>query len=119
MHKRITCRGMDHSDALENYVNDQLAKVISFLENEREPIYLDVVLESGTPHAHPQVEVRLKSPNYDLISNYEGNDMYDTIDRVIDVMYQQLQEKKEERVDKKKKGQTFYKKHKGDSFKGA
>jgi len=99
MHKRITFRNMDHSDVMEQYANDQLEKIIVFLENERTPIYIDLVLEPSKVHAHHAVEIRVKSPNYDRISNYEGSKFYDVLDRVIDVMYKELCEDKKKLKD--------------------
>lgn len=102
MHKRITFRGMDHSDLIEEFSVAQLEKVMHFLENEPSPVYVDLVLESGRPHAHYKVELRVKTPHYDLISNYEAQDMYEVIERVVDTMYRRLHEKKREHVDKLK-----------------
>lgn len=99
MHKRITFRNMEHSASMEEYCNKQLEKIEKILESERTPIYIDMVLEASKTREHPFVELRVKSPNYDCISNYEktGVDLYDCIDRVIDVMYKQLQELKKKR----------------------
>ncbi|MCK5632893.1 HPF/RaiA family ribosome-associated protein [bacterium] len=102
MHKRITFKGIDHSDAVENYANDQLAKVIDFLGNERSPIYIDLMFKPSKLRAHHFVELRIKSPNYSLISSYEGTNFYNTLDRVIDVMYRELHESKKKLNDKKK-----------------
>lgn len=110
MHKRITFRSMDHSQNIENYVHEHLAKVEEFLANEREPIYIDIVLDSGKIHAHHAVEFRLKSPHYELVSSFEGPKMYEVIDHVIDTMYHEMLKAKEKRIDKEKKG---------DSYKGA
>ena len=97
MFKRIAFRSMDHSDVIEQYVNEQLAKIEKFLENERDPIYIDVIFEPSKVHQHHRVELRVKTPHYDLISSYEheGDGFYDTIDRVVDVMYRRLHEEKE------------------------
>ena len=107
MHKRITFRGMDHSPVIEEYCNGQLKKVEEFIKNERDPIYLDLVLEAERTHHHHRVELRIKTPHYDLISNYEGPDMYDVIDRVIDTMYNELHEKKRELQDKNKTADSY------------
>jgi len=102
MHKRITFKGMEHSSVLEDYANDQLTKVEDFLKNERSPIYIDLVFEPSKVHAHHKIELRVKSPNYDRISNYEGTDFYHTLDRVIDVMYHELLEEKRRHIDERK-----------------
>lgn len=105
MHKKIVFRSMDHSNAIENHTNEQLKKIETFLENEKTPIYIDVIFEPSKLREHHRVELRVKSPNYDLISNYEhqGDDFYLTINRVIDVMYDRLrEEKKRIKIDERK-----------------
>lgn len=102
MHKRITFKGMDHSEAIENYASEQLDRVVEFLSNERSPVYIDLMFKPSKIHAHHLVELRIKSPNYSIVSNYEGKDFYGTVDRVIDVMYCELHEHKRKLLDKKK-----------------
>jgi len=104
MHKRITFRNMEHSNPLEEHVHKHFSKIEKFLHNEPTPIYIDMVLESSKTHAHPRAELRIKTPHYDLVTHYEheGVDMYDAIDRVIDVMYRQLHEQKEKENDQRK-----------------
>ncbi len=102
MHKRITFKGVAHSPAVENYANDQIAKVVEFLSNERTPIYIDLMFRPSKLRAHHLVEFRVKSPNYHLVSSYEGTDFYSTVDRVIDVMYKELHEHKKKLQDQKK-----------------
>lgn len=95
---------MDHSDVMEQYIHQQLEKIVAFLKNEPTPIYIDIVLEPSKLREHPRAEIRVKTPTYDLVSNYEfeGVDMYDVIDRVIDIMYHQLREKKKKENDQRK-----------------
>jgi len=107
MHRRITFRGMDHSPVIEEYCNGQLSKVEEFIKNERDPIYLDLILEAERTHHHHRVELRIKTPHYDLVYNYEGPDMYDVIDRVIDTMYHELHEKKRELKGKEKTADSY------------
>jgi ribosome-associated translation inhibitor RaiA len=94
MKKRITFRSIDHSSVIEDYTNKQLKKIIEFLDNERTPVYLDIVFSPSKLRAHHWVELRIKSPNYDRITSYEGTDFYNTLDRVIDTMYLELREDK-------------------------
>lgn len=104
MSKRITFREMEHSDAMQEYINGQLSKIEEFLEDEPSPMHIDMVLMASKVREHPRAELRIKTPNYDLVTNYEheGVDMYDVIDRVIDTMYSRLREAKKRRVDKNK-----------------
>lgn len=102
MNKRITFRNMDHSDMIEEHANKQLSKIEEFLHHERTPIFIDLVLEPSKTREHNKVELRVKSPHYDLVSTYEGPDFYAILDRVIDVMYYDLREKKQKDVDMRK-----------------
>jgi len=104
MHKRITFKNTEHSDVMEKYANDQLEKIVDFLSNERTPIYIDLIFEPSKAREHHKIELRVKSPNYDAISNYEykGTKFYDVLDRVIDVMYLELREQKKKRIDSRK-----------------
>lgn len=104
MDKKVTFRGMDHSPVIEEYLDNALAKIENYLQNEREPIYLHVVLEAARTHHHHRVEARLKTPHFELYSDYEAPEMYKVIDRVCDVLYRELLNKKKELVDKRKHG---------------
>ncbi len=101
MHKRITFRNMDHVAAIENYANDKLVKIEEFLSHEPTPIFIDLILEPSKVHEHHRVELRVKSPHYEKISNYEGPEFYKILDRVIDVMLQELLQEKEKQLDER------------------
>lgn len=102
MHKRITFRNMDHVTSIENYANNRLNKVEHFLEHESTPVYIDLVLEPSKVHEHHRVELRVKSPDYDLISNYEGPEFYKVLDHVVDVMMSELTKEKRKEVNERK-----------------
>jgi ribosomal subunit interface protein len=108
MDKQITFRNMEHSDVMENYINQQLEKIEKYLENEREPIYIELVLEPSKVHAHHRVELRVKTPRYYLVEDYTGPDFYPVLDHVIDAMYRQILEKKKELVDENKKKDVYH-----------
>ena len=95
---------MDHSEILEKYANEQLAKVIDFLQNEPSPVFIELVFEPSKVNEHHHVELRVKSPDYDLISDYEyeGTAFYEVVDRVIDTMYRELLNAKQRRIDDRK-----------------
>jgi ribosomal subunit interface protein len=110
MNKKIHFHGMDSSQAIETYANASLERVVEFLKNEREPIYLDLTLKPGRPHAHHMAELRVKTAYGDFIASQEGPAMYQLIDMAVDSMYKQLHEDKRQRV---KDG------HSTDYYKGA
>lgn len=104
MKKQFTFRGMDHSKPLEDHANQQLAKIEHFLEHERTPISMHLVLDASMTHRDNAVELSIKSPNYDLFIEQKGPDLYKVLDEVIDVMYRKLHEKKKELQDKRHSG---------------
>lgn len=107
MQKRIVFRGMESSPVLEEYANKHLEKLDRLLENERSPIIIDLVMEASHVHAHHKVELRVKTPNYDLIAHHEGPELYQEVDRVVDKMIAELRRAKEKRVDAEKKGRLI------------
>lgn len=104
MHKRIMFKNMDHSDAMQEYVLKKLEKVEKFLKRESDPIYIDVILEQSSKQAHPRVEIRVKTPHFEEIANHEheGVEIYEAIDKAIDVMYRLLRQHKEKEVSLRK-----------------
>ncbi len=109
MSKRIAFRGMEPTPAIEKYIDQQLEKVEKFLSHERSPVYINLVLDAAPDHAHNRVELLVKSPNYDLVSHYEGPKMYDAIDEAIDRMYLELKKAKDKRIDSKKEADSYKK----------
>ena len=107
MQKRIVYRGMEGSPVLEEFAQKHLEKVEKMLENEQTPIIIDLILEASAVHAHNKVELRIKTPNYDLIAHHEGPELYQEIDRVTDKMIQEIRRAKERRVDGEKKKDSY------------
>lgn len=101
MNIRITFRGMEHSDSVENYVNQEMEKLNKFLRQEFEPMYFDVVLEADKHHTHHKVELRLNGKGLRLMASREGKDLYQEIDHVIKIMGKELQKHKEKALDKR------------------
>lgn len=99
MNKRITFRNMEHAAAIENYANEHLQKIEKFLEHEPTPVSIDLVMEPSKTREHNRVELRIKTPHYDLIAHHEGPHFYKVLDHVIDVMTEELHNAKRKRVD--------------------
>jgi ribosome-associated translation inhibitor RaiA len=102
MNKKITFRHMEHSQVLDDYANGQLGRIISFLEHEPSPVYVELTFTPSKVHAHHHVELLVKSPHYDEFYSYTGPDFYDVVDKVIDGMYRKLLEAKDKRVEDRK-----------------
>lgn len=95
----VTFRGMEHSNALEDFVKAKLHKVLRFLENEASPTVIDVILEAGTQHHHHKVEFRLHSPHYKIVAHREGPEIYAEVEGVADIFAQEIAKAKQKRVD--------------------
>lgn len=102
MDRKITFRDVPHSAAIENYADQQLARIDEFLSHERSPIVIDLIFSPSKIHAHNRVELLIKTPHYDLVTHFEGPDFYDALDRTIDKMYRQLLEHKDRRMEDRK-----------------
>lgn len=102
MNVQITFRNMESSKILEEYAQEQLQKVYDFLEHEREPIFVELVFQAAKARAHHHAELRIKTPDYYLVTDYEAQEMYDVLDRVVDTMYRKMTEKRKELQDKGK-----------------
>lgn len=89
-------RHMDHSEPMLEHVNQKLQKIEKFLENETTPIHIDVVMEPSKVHEHHCIEVKIKTPHYDVIAKreYPGVKFYEELDHVIDIAYRELREQK-------------------------
>lgn len=92
---------MDHVASIENYANESLKKIEDVLKHEPTPVYIDLVLEPSTVHAHHRVELRVKSPHYEVISHDEGAEFYKILDHVVDTMLHELLEEKRKRIDER------------------
>jgi ribosomal subunit interface protein len=102
MNIQITFQNNEASPTIENHINEQLAKILHFLEHERDPRYIEIIIKPGRTHAHHQVEFLLKTPNYDLVTHDEGPKVYQLLDNVIDAMYAQLRREKDRHVENRK-----------------
>jgi ribosomal subunit interface protein len=102
MNIQITFQNCDSSPVMEKHINEQLKKILHFLEHERDPIYIELIIMPGHIHAHNRVEFLLKSPHYDLVTHEEGPKIYKVLDDVIDTMYAQLRKEKDRHVENRK-----------------
>jgi len=108
MNTKITFRQMESSKVLEDYINQQLAKIEKILNYEREPVYVEIFLEPSKVHANNKVHILIKTPRYYLNSDYEGPDFYDILDRVIDTMYRQIITKRKELDEENRKADSYH-----------
>jgi len=87
MNISITFRQMDATEAVKGYANDKVAKLQKFL---RQPMHGQVTLScQKTLH---MVEVDLRSGEQHYHAHEESEDMYATIDKVIDKLERQIRD---------------------------
>jgi putative sigma-54 modulation protein len=103
MNISITFRQMDASDAIKKYATDKLAKLQRFL---RRPLSGKVTVSlDRKKHA---VEARISSGGEHLEAHEVSDDMYASIDRVIDKLERQI---------RGHKGEARARRHDGDNLK--
>ena len=101
MNVRITFRGMEHSDSVENYAHKELGKLSKYLQKEPNSLDFDLVLEADKHHTHHKVELRLKGKGLHLVASREGKDLYQEIYHVIKIMGKEVKKHKEKMIDKR------------------
>lgn len=106
--KKIEFRRMESNVAIENHIDKQLAKIEKFLQNERTPIVINIVLEKHPNHAHDSASIYITVPIHektiDIVAKREGPNLYTCIDEVLDLAYRDLLNAKQELVDQLKRG---------------
>lgn len=91
---RITMRHSENTQAIENHLNKQLARVIGFISHEPTPIFIDCVITPAKVHANNEVSLHVKSPNFEAIVKKEGPEVYTLIDTVCEEAFEKLVELK-------------------------
>lgn len=95
---QITFRHMEPSPIIEKNAYKHLEKLNKFLVAERTPIFIELVLEAQRVHHHHRVELRVKTPHYDVNVHREGPDLYLIMDEVITIAENDLRKAKEKRI---------------------
>jgi len=101
MNIRFVFRGMESSVAIEKYITEKNKKLERILTHEREPLSLEVILESHPVHAQFAVELRLHAGDYHVRAQKDGTDIYGLLDMVFDVLVQEIRKEKEKDITKR------------------
>ena len=100
MKVNYTFRGMDHTQAIEDYVAKNVVKLEKYLGKEDpDATFFHVTLEGQAKHNVYKFDIRIKSPNFDVIVKKEGSEMYPLIDEAIRTMEIDLRRAKEKLLD--------------------
>jgi ribosomal subunit interface protein len=108
MERRITFQSMDHSDPIEKHANEKLNKIDEMLKDSewKTPMFIELWLKANKQHVHHQVDINLKTPQFDLMSHDINADMYVAIDNAIDKMVELLKKEKAKVKEKEQKPET-------------
>lgn len=104
MNISITFRHMAASEAIKSYANDKVAKLQKFL---RQPMTAKVTL--SIDRLKHVAETRISSGGAHLEAKEAGEDMYGSIDRVIDKLERQIRGQKGAAESKKKRSRDSIK----------
>jgi putative sigma-54 modulation protein len=85
MNIAITFRHLEASEPVKTYANDKVAKLQKFL---RQPMRAKVTL--AVENKQQRCEVELNSGSSHFVASESGDDMYASIDRVIDKLERQI-----------------------------
>jgi putative sigma-54 modulation protein len=97
MEVAFTFRNTEPSDGVKNYAREKLSRLQKYV---RAPINADMVL-SHERHLH-RVEVTLTAGGLRYAGAHESEDMYASIDLVIDKLDRQMRDSKAEATDRKR-----------------
>lgn len=99
MNISVTFRHMDGSDAVREYAHDKVSKLQKFL---RQPLRARVTL--SLDKLQHVVEVQVSSGGEHLEAHEASEDMYASIDKVIDKLERQISDHKSVAQDRKRRG---------------
>ncbi len=102
MQIKISFRHLDPSDALKSYVEDKLARLKKYLE---EPVEVHVVLRGEK--FRRIAEVSLDASGIRLNGAEETDDMYSSIDLLVDNLEAQAAKKSKEKVSRRRSNVTL------------
>jgi len=101
---QLTCKGIEHTEVLESHINKQCERIIRFLQHERSPVTIEIVLEGHPNHAHNEVHIHIITPSYEVNVHREGQKLYPVLDEVLKIAYDMLHKEKEHHVHDRKQG---------------
>lgn len=104
MNISITFRHMATSEAIKSYANDKVSKLQKFL---RQPMTAKVTL--SIDRLKHVAETRISSGGAHLEAKEATEDMYGSIDKVIDKLERQIREQKGAQESKKRRGRESIK----------
>lgn len=97
MEVSFTFRQVEPSEGVKNYAREKVAKLQKYL---RSPLTADVIF-SMERHLHT-VEITLHGDANRFVANQQSEDMYASIDLVIDKIDRQIRDDKEANADRRK-----------------
>jgi putative sigma-54 modulation protein len=86
MNIAITFRNLDSTEAVKQYATEKIAKLQRFL---RQPMHAHVTL-SVAHHVEHMIEVRVSSGSEHFEGHEQSDDMYASIDKVVDKLERQI-----------------------------
>ena len=98
---------MDHSNGVENFLNEKLVKAEKLLEKEKGPIFFDVVMNTEHSNNLFDVEIRINGPHFSLVAHDQQREMYAAIEKTIDKLVKEINKMKKKRLQEERNGDTY------------
>lgn len=104
MNIQITFRGEhEESPVIREHIYKGLERVEKLVAKEPSPIFVEVVIEPHFTHHHHKIEIRFKSPHYEIFMHDEGPELYVMLDALLRGLYDRICQQKERVVDHRQK----------------
>lgn len=94
-----TFRNMESSDGIKNYASEKIAKIQKYL---RTPLHAEFTF-SMERHLH-RVDLNLTGDGHQYAGHGQSEDMYATIDQVVDKIDRQVRDTKGAQTDRRRHG---------------
>jgi putative sigma-54 modulation protein len=94
-----TFRNMESSDGIKNYASEKIGKIQRYM---RAPMHAEFTF-SMERHLH-RVEVNVTGDGHQYAAHGESEDMYATIDQVVDKIDRQVRDTKATEIDRRRHG---------------
>ena len=97
-----TFRNMESSDGIKSYASEKIGKIQKYM---RAPLYAEVTF-SMERHLH-RVDLNLTGDGHQYAGHGQSEDMYATIDQVVDKIDRQVRDTKATQTDRRRSGESL------------
>lgn len=108
LQSKVTFHNTPHSDAIENHALTKLNKFLQDLKinQYQTPLHGEYWIKVNDKFPHQRVELHIKTPEFDIHTHEDGEDVYQLIDITLDKMKTLITKEKSKKRDKQRNQDT-------------